>query len=201
MQGARCGTWSRVSRIMPWAEGRRPTAKPPRHPKNKHLMSTSYNFSKNFVSICIAFIFITPIRTLLRWTLLSLSYRWRNWGPERLSNLPEIMQKWWNWVEPRQNTPHFMLLASTLHCFCSMNIFIVVIVFYWDFVRWRREEWYSCWAEWQELETRGQEWDEHSQEGKCTSWWEDGTVRVPAQWSWVCREGQSGDQMWGMYWE
>ena len=30
MQGARCGTRSRVSRIMPWAEGRRQTAEPPR---------------------------------------------------------------------------------------------------------------------------------------------------------------------------
>ena len=32
MQGARRGTRSRVSRIMPWAEGRRQTAEPPRDP-------------------------------------------------------------------------------------------------------------------------------------------------------------------------
>ena len=31
-QGARCGTWSRVSRIIPWVEGRRQTAEPPRDP-------------------------------------------------------------------------------------------------------------------------------------------------------------------------
>ena len=33
MQGARCGTWSLDSRIMPWAEGRRQTAAPPRDPR------------------------------------------------------------------------------------------------------------------------------------------------------------------------
>ena len=32
MQGARCGTRSRVSMIMPWAEGRCSTAEPPRDP-------------------------------------------------------------------------------------------------------------------------------------------------------------------------
>ena len=32
MQGARCGTRSRVSRIAPWAKGRRQTAAPPRDP-------------------------------------------------------------------------------------------------------------------------------------------------------------------------
>ena len=32
MEGARCGTRSRDSRITPWAEGRRLTAEPPRHP-------------------------------------------------------------------------------------------------------------------------------------------------------------------------
>ena len=32
MQGARCGTRSLVSRIMPWAEGRCSTAEPPRRP-------------------------------------------------------------------------------------------------------------------------------------------------------------------------
>ena len=32
MQGARCGTRSRDSRITPWAEGRRQTAQPPRDP-------------------------------------------------------------------------------------------------------------------------------------------------------------------------
>ena len=32
MRGARCGTRSRVSRITAWAEGRRPTAEPPRDP-------------------------------------------------------------------------------------------------------------------------------------------------------------------------
>ena len=31
-QGARCGTRSQDSRIIPWAEGRCPTAEPPRHP-------------------------------------------------------------------------------------------------------------------------------------------------------------------------
>ena len=30
--GARCGTWSQDSRIMPWAEGRCSTTEPPRHP-------------------------------------------------------------------------------------------------------------------------------------------------------------------------
>ena len=33
MQGVRRGTPSRVSRIMPWAEGRRQTAEPPRDPQ------------------------------------------------------------------------------------------------------------------------------------------------------------------------
>ena len=32
MQGARCGTRSRDSRVTPWAEGRRQTAEPPRDP-------------------------------------------------------------------------------------------------------------------------------------------------------------------------
>ena len=32
MQGGQCGTGSRDSRIMPWAEGRCSTAEPPRHP-------------------------------------------------------------------------------------------------------------------------------------------------------------------------
>ena len=32
IQGARCGTQSQVSRITPWAEGRRLTAEPPRRP-------------------------------------------------------------------------------------------------------------------------------------------------------------------------
>ena len=32
MQGARRGTWSRVSRITPWAQNRRPIAEPPRCP-------------------------------------------------------------------------------------------------------------------------------------------------------------------------
>ena len=32
MQGARCGTRSQDSKIMPWAEGRCLTAEPPRHP-------------------------------------------------------------------------------------------------------------------------------------------------------------------------
>ena len=32
MQGARCGIRSRVSRIVPWAKGRRQTAAPPRDP-------------------------------------------------------------------------------------------------------------------------------------------------------------------------
>ena len=30
--GARCGTWSRDSRITPWAKGRCTTSEPPRHP-------------------------------------------------------------------------------------------------------------------------------------------------------------------------
>ena len=34
VQGARRGTRSRVSRIRPWAEGRHPTAEPPRDPQN-----------------------------------------------------------------------------------------------------------------------------------------------------------------------
>ena len=34
MQGARCGTRSRVSRIRPWAEGRRQTAEPPGLPRH-----------------------------------------------------------------------------------------------------------------------------------------------------------------------
>ena len=35
MQGARCGTQSRDSRIMPWAEGKCSTAEPPRHPNHE----------------------------------------------------------------------------------------------------------------------------------------------------------------------
>ena len=34
MQGARCGTRPRDSRITPWAEGRRYTAEPPRCPRS-----------------------------------------------------------------------------------------------------------------------------------------------------------------------
>ena len=36
MQGARCGTPSRDSRITPWAEGRLQTAEPPRDPLDKN---------------------------------------------------------------------------------------------------------------------------------------------------------------------
>ena len=39
MQGARCGTRSQVSRITPWAEGRRQTAEPPRDPLEPKLKS------------------------------------------------------------------------------------------------------------------------------------------------------------------
>ena len=35
--GARRGTWSRVSRITPWAKGRRQTTAPPRDPPHFHL--------------------------------------------------------------------------------------------------------------------------------------------------------------------
>ena len=35
MQGALRGTPSRNAGIMPWAKGRRSTAKPPRRPRNK----------------------------------------------------------------------------------------------------------------------------------------------------------------------
>ena len=34
MQGTRCGTWYRDSRMMPWVEGRCQTAEPPRHPRH-----------------------------------------------------------------------------------------------------------------------------------------------------------------------
>ena len=34
MQGARCGIRSQVSRIAPWAKGRRQTAAPPRDPSH-----------------------------------------------------------------------------------------------------------------------------------------------------------------------
>ena len=34
LQGARCGTWSRGSRIMPWAKGRCSTTEAPRCPNN-----------------------------------------------------------------------------------------------------------------------------------------------------------------------
>ena len=37
MQGARCGTRSWDTRITPWAEGRSPTAEPPRRPKGIHF--------------------------------------------------------------------------------------------------------------------------------------------------------------------
>ena len=37
MQGARCGTRSRDSRITPWAKGRRRTATPPRDPNKTDL--------------------------------------------------------------------------------------------------------------------------------------------------------------------
>ena len=36
--GARCGIRSRVSRIAPWAKGRRQTAAPPRDPLHRHLL-------------------------------------------------------------------------------------------------------------------------------------------------------------------
>ena len=32
LQGARCGTRSQDPGVTPWAEGRHPTAEPPRHP-------------------------------------------------------------------------------------------------------------------------------------------------------------------------
>ena len=37
MQGARHGSRSRDSRIMPWAKGRHQTTEPPRDPQNHHL--------------------------------------------------------------------------------------------------------------------------------------------------------------------
>ena len=37
--GARCGTRSQVSRIAPWAKGRRQTAKPPRDPQTSLLLT------------------------------------------------------------------------------------------------------------------------------------------------------------------
>ena len=39
--GARCGIRSRVSRIAPWAKGRRQTAAPPRDP---HFFTLKFNF-------------------------------------------------------------------------------------------------------------------------------------------------------------
>ena len=41
MQGAQCGTRSRASRITPWAEGRCPTAGPPRCPPLVYLNQIS----------------------------------------------------------------------------------------------------------------------------------------------------------------
>ena len=40
MQGARCGTPSQDSRIMPWAQGRRSTTEPPRDPHEATFLET-----------------------------------------------------------------------------------------------------------------------------------------------------------------
>ena len=46
MQGARCGTWSWVSRIMPWAKGRRSTTEPPRHPKIYKFLNKDFQLAQ-----------------------------------------------------------------------------------------------------------------------------------------------------------
>ena len=45
--GARRGIRSRVSRIAPWAKGRRQTAAPPRDPKNKHSFQAYMEYLQN----------------------------------------------------------------------------------------------------------------------------------------------------------
>ena len=42
MQGARRGTQSQDSRIMPWAKGRRQTAEPPRDPQGFYLFFNGF---------------------------------------------------------------------------------------------------------------------------------------------------------------
>ena len=48
--GARCGIRSRVSRIAPWAKGRRQTAAPPRDPTKKVFIHT-FNLLKYWIYI------------------------------------------------------------------------------------------------------------------------------------------------------
>ena len=43
-QGAPCGTQSQDSKIMPWAKGRRQTAKPPRDPLLLEIYEKSFSF-------------------------------------------------------------------------------------------------------------------------------------------------------------
>ena len=52
MQGAQCGIRSRVSRIRPWAEGRRQTAEPPRHPQIKSKKKKKAHDTILFGSAC-----------------------------------------------------------------------------------------------------------------------------------------------------
>ena len=49
MQGAQRGIRSRVSRIAPWAKGRRQTAAPPRDPPNQDLNNKNelFNYLSN----------------------------------------------------------------------------------------------------------------------------------------------------------
>ena len=52
MQGTRCGTQSQVSRITPWAKGRRPTTEPPGLPtESEFKIKLNLNFNSVKVKI------------------------------------------------------------------------------------------------------------------------------------------------------
>ena len=51
MQGARCGTQSRDSRIMPWAEGRHSVAESPRRPLNNTINKLELKVMWTFILI------------------------------------------------------------------------------------------------------------------------------------------------------
>ena len=80
--GARRGIRSRVSRIAPWAKGRRQTAAPPRDPTVRLLMGSlrsftfsvtidRYEFSVIMISIQSLFLWIVPLNFFFKGNFMS----------------------------------------------------------------------------------------------------------------------------------
>ena len=77
--GARCGIRFRVSRIAPWAKGRRQTAAPPRDPKSgvfkaKKGMLVYIIYKEFLIGVGSRKLILTEYNWLLRLSLSKISY-------------------------------------------------------------------------------------------------------------------------------